>query len=87
MPLPSCVLKGNYMKQPTISLDKAEQMAKEMGFSVAPKDHQVYSEGFSINLLSRTQKQSGQKDTVSLPNDSQNDLDSVTPTETSSNSD
>ena len=75
------------MKRQNISMAKFEEMGKAMGFSAAPKEHPVYSEGYSINLLSRTPKPSGQKDIVSLPSDTPNALDSAMPSETTSNSD
>lgn len=72
------------MKRPTISLDKAEQMAKDMGFSVAEPNDPIYSEGYSITLSSHTQKQSPQKATVSLPIDTQSGSDSTTQSDNSS---
>jgi hypothetical protein len=66
------------MKQNNISLDKFVELAKQYGFSEAPRNHPAYSEGLSITFSSRTDKQSPQKAIVSLPTDSQSASDSQT---------
>lgn len=60
------------MKHPPMDLNKAEAIARSMGIRVAKPNDRIYSEGPSIILSPRTRGQSGQKDIVSHPTDSQN---------------
>lgn len=60
------------MKRPGISMERFEQMAREMGCSVASKDDPLYSEGYSVAFLSRGGSNS-------TPNPTSSDDDTSTP--------
>ena len=62
------------MKPVIISREEARKSGEAAGFSPLPKDHPLRSEGPSIQFLSHTQKQSGQKDADSRQDDWQKDL-------------
>ena len=63
------------MKQKLISRAEIDRVNAKFGIKRAPPDHPAYSEGPSITFSSRTQKQSGQKDIVSLPTSSRTDAE------------
>jgi hypothetical protein len=48
----------------TTSVAYSENIAKERGWKIAPKDHPIYSEGSSIMFLNPRPKQSQKNDTV-----------------------
>lgn len=63
------------MTQKRISKAEWEALFAELGMKPAPPDHPIYSEGPSIQFLSRTQKPSEQKAIVSPQSDMANDSD------------
>lgn len=56
-------------------MQKFEEISAKYGIKMAPSDHPIYSEGWSITFLSSTQKQSPPKAVASLPTEPPEDSD------------